>query len=148
MSATVIKLPATVALVCSECGAEGHGSCGCGAAYVPKRERAIAAIKANPEKSDRAIAAELGASPTTVGKARQVSTSGHLEKRVGRDGKMYPSAGRVSQERVEEPEYPTEEEIWLANAFYHWSHCYENYRKLSPAAKAEFESNREPWSEK
>ena len=70
--------------------------------------------------------------------------------RTGRDGKtrVLPSAGRVSQERVEEPEYPTEEEIWLANAFYHWSHCYENYRKLSPAAKAEFESNREPWSEK
>jgi len=48
------------------------------------------AIKAHPEKSDRAIAKEIGASPTTVGKAREeLSTTGQLEDkpRVGLDGR-------------------------------------------------------------
>jgi hypothetical protein len=52
--------------------------------------RAAEAIKASPEKSDRAIAVEIGASPTTVGKAReQLSTTGQLEDtpRTGLDGK-------------------------------------------------------------
>jgi putative DNA primase/helicase len=64
-----------------------------GVAYTPKIVRAAEAIKANPDKSDRAIAEEIGASPTTVGKARtQVSTSGHLDKRTGRDGKAYQAS--------------------------------------------------------
>ena len=52
--------------------------------------RAAEAIAANPEKSDRAIAAEIGTSPTTIGKARaQLSTDGQLEdiQRIGLDGK-------------------------------------------------------------
>jgi hypothetical protein len=45
-----------------------------------------------PRQTNRSIPEEIGASPTTVGKARvQVSTDGHLEDRVGRDGKSYPS---------------------------------------------------------
>lgn len=53
---------------------------------------AVITLLANPQKSDRAIAAEIGGSPTTVGKAReQLSTRGQLgtepAKRVGRDGK-------------------------------------------------------------
>jgi hypothetical protein len=41
----------------------------------------------SPEKSDRVIAAEIGISPTTVGKARQLSSSGQSKKRIGKDGK-------------------------------------------------------------
>jgi hypothetical protein len=54
---------------------------------------AAEAVRANPEKSDREIAADLGISPTTVGKARQdqVSTDGHVTDRDGRDGKSYPA---------------------------------------------------------
>ena len=66
----------------------GEGSCGCGVAYVKAGVFAEAAVKANPGKSDRAIAEEIGTSPTTVGKARkQLSNGGQLEKRTGKDGK-------------------------------------------------------------
>lgn len=50
---------------------------GAGVAYVPAGKRAAAAVAANPEKSDRAIAAELGVSPTTVGKARKSHLANH-----------------------------------------------------------------------
>lgn len=45
------------------------------------------AIEASPEKSDRAIAAELGVSPMTVGRVRSTVTSGTVAKRIGLDGK-------------------------------------------------------------
>ena len=47
-------------------------------------------LKLHPEKSDRAIAAMVGTSPTTVASARKDSPvqSGHLP-RIGRDGKSY-----------------------------------------------------------
>ena len=51
-------------------------------------DRAAAAVAANPKKSDRAIAAELGVSPTTVGKAGELSTAGQLDTRVGLDRKV------------------------------------------------------------
>ena len=57
-------------------------------AYVPAGTRAAEAIAKNPGKSDRAIADEIGVSPTTVGKARQLSTTGQLKKRTGKDGKI------------------------------------------------------------
>jgi hypothetical protein len=87
--ATVIEL-SIQRMVCTACAAEANATCNCGVAYQPKTTRAAEAIKANPEKSDRAIAKEIGASPTTVGKAReQLSTSGQLndEPRIGLDGK-------------------------------------------------------------
>ena len=77
-------------MVCTACGAEANASCNCGVTYQPKSIRAAEAIKANPEKSDRAIAKEIGASPTTVGKAREeLSSGGQLkdEPRTGLDGK-------------------------------------------------------------
>jgi hypothetical protein len=77
-------------MVCTGCGAEANASCNCGMDYKPKSVRAAEAVKANPEKSDRAIAKEIGASPTTVGKAReQLSTTGQLEDgpRIGLDKK-------------------------------------------------------------
>jgi hypothetical protein len=84
--ATVIKL-SIQRMVCIGCGAEANASCNCGKPYVPKSVRAKEAIEAHPEKSDRAIAAELGVSPTTVGKARQLSSDGQLSDRTGLDGK-------------------------------------------------------------
>ena len=86
---TVVKFPIKTKLVCSACGAPGEGSCRCGAAYVTPGERAEAAVKANPEKSDRAIAADLGVGSNTVRRARQKTTApdGAVEKRTGRDGK-------------------------------------------------------------
>ena len=80
------KLP--VFLECSKCGADAMATCDCGVAYVPAGTRAAAAVAANPEKSDRSIADEIGVSPTTVGKARKATVhGGQLAKRVGKDGK-------------------------------------------------------------
>ena len=59
---------------------------------MSKAQRAVEAIKANPEKSDRAIAADLGVSPMTVGRARETAgvTDVTPVERTGRDGKSYP----------------------------------------------------------
>jgi hypothetical protein len=98
--------------ICSSCGSARD--CDCNA---PARLRAIEAVKVNPEKSDRAIAKDVGASPTTVGKARgQVSTTGHLNgkktakgdantsptKRIGRDGKAYPAKQKPTRKPSEQ----------------------------------------------
>lgn len=98
MTNTVIKL-SIQRMVCTDCGAEANACCDCGVSYVPKSIRAAEAIRANPSKSDRSIAAEIGSSPTTVGKARaQVSTDGQLQEREGRDGKSYSIRQRVTEE--------------------------------------------------
>jgi hypothetical protein len=72
--ATVINLPVKTRLVCQDCGALGEGSCNCGAPYVAPGKRAAEAVKANPKKSDRAIAAETGLSHATVSRARAKAT--------------------------------------------------------------------------
>ena len=51
---------------CPKCG----NDCQCGVPYVPKTVRAAEAIRANPEKSNRAIADETGLSEPTVRRAR------------------------------------------------------------------------------
>jgi hypothetical protein len=92
---------------CPRCG----NNCECGVPYVAKTVRATEAIKANPEKSDRMIAKEIDASPTTVGKAReQLSTTGQLKDtpRIGLDGKTRKttseplSEGNITFEPVSE----------------------------------------------
>jgi hypothetical protein len=88
MPNTVIQF-AVQRLSCSECGAEANASCNCGKPYIPAKVRAAEAIKANPQKSDRAIAADIGVSHTTVQEARK-STGNNLpvdEPRIGLDGK-------------------------------------------------------------
>jgi len=73
---------------CSKCGAEANASCDCCAPYVPARQRAAEAVAAHPEKSDRAIAAEIGVSHTTLQQARQLATDLPVdEPRTGKDGK-------------------------------------------------------------
>jgi hypothetical protein len=78
-------------MVCTGCGAEANASCNCGKPYVPKSVRAREAIEANPEKSDRAIAADIGVSQPTVSKIRKEleATDNNLsvEERIGLDGK-------------------------------------------------------------
>ena len=83
-------------MVCTGCGAEANASCNCGKAYVPKAVRAAEAVTANPEKSDRAIAAEIGVSDKTVAKARTAEQS--AVERTGLDGKT-----RKLPERKVEP---------------------------------------------
>jgi tricorn protease-like protein len=66
-------------------------------------QRAEDAIAANPEKSDRAIAAEIGVGNKTVSRARErITVSGDtVAKRIGRDGRargprtMSPEAERL-----------------------------------------------------
>jgi hypothetical protein len=56
--------------------------------YVPASKRAEQAIAANPDKSDRAIADEIGVGKDTVRRVRK-ATGAHapVGKRVGKDGK-------------------------------------------------------------
>jgi hypothetical protein len=64
------KIPSIARLACSSCGAETDASCNCGAPYLPAGMRAAKAIAENPEKSDRAIAADIGVDHKTVGSVR------------------------------------------------------------------------------
>jgi hypothetical protein len=101
------EVPAIVETVvryeCPKCG----NNCQCGVPYVPKTMRAAEAIKANPKKSDRAIAKEIGASPTTVGKVREELTvhDGQLKDspRTGLDGKTrkLPAKVKVNGQPIE-----------------------------------------------
>ncbi|HEX8837465.1 MAG TPA: hypothetical protein VF748_11055 [Candidatus Acidoferrum sp.] len=86
MTATVHKLR-PVKFECSACGMPA--GCDCGAKLVPAGTRAAAAVAANPEKSDRAIAADIGVSQPTVSRARKktTDTSVSVERRTGRDGR-------------------------------------------------------------
>jgi hypothetical protein len=88
-------------LRCSVCGAGASAACCCGAPYVAPGIRAIDAVKANPGKSDRAIAAEIGVGPETVRRARK-STASDEAVRIGKDGKMRRLPKR--KPTVQEPE--------------------------------------------
>ena len=59
----VVPPPLARKLECSACGATTDAACDCGASYTPAGARAAKAVAANPERSDRAIAAELGVAP-------------------------------------------------------------------------------------
>jgi hypothetical protein len=87
-----------VRLACSACGAEANASCNCGKPYLP-RERAAKAVAEHPEKSDRAIAEEIGVSHPTVAKARREAATGNdlpVEKsRIGKDGKTRKLPNRI-----------------------------------------------------
>jgi hypothetical protein len=74
-------------MACTGCGAEANASCNCGKPYVPKAVRAAEAIAANPEKSDRAIAANIGVDHKTVSTARKATGESSPVERTGLDGK-------------------------------------------------------------
>jgi hypothetical protein len=94
-------------LACTACGAEAHASCNCGKPYVPAKQRAGEAIAANPRKSDRAIAADLGIGHATVSRARETVSGGTVEPRVGIDGK----ARRLPSRHEPDDDQPTDEEF-------------------------------------
>jgi len=96
-------------LQCTKCGTEVVCPCGCGTVYAPTHrwakpvaakpptalERAMDAVKATPEKSDRVIAKALSIGATTVRDARKRLTNDRAPDRapdrVGADGKHYPA---------------------------------------------------------
>jgi hypothetical protein len=90
-TAQVVQLHQAAAnLECSKCGATAEAACNCGAPYIPAGELAAKAVAANPGKSDRVIAAEIGVSQRTISRARKrVEPNGSTQKRVGKDGKSY-----------------------------------------------------------
>jgi predicted amidophosphoribosyltransferase len=70
-AATPTRRLSSAQLECSVCGAGAVASCNCGAPYVSAGVRAAEAIAKNPEKSDRAIADDLGVGSNTVRRARK-----------------------------------------------------------------------------
>ena len=91
----VVKMPTrskALALRCTACGVEASASCSCGVAYEPASAVAARALKANPTRSNRAIAEMVGVHPSTVDVIRK-STAGFpaVEKTIGRDGKERPA---------------------------------------------------------
>ena len=91
----------TTKLQCSSCGADATASCDCGVAYVPAGKRAQEAVAASPERSDRAIAAEIGVDHKTVAKARaRTGDNSPVQKRTGKDGKPRKMPEPKKQHRV------------------------------------------------
>ena len=111
MNNTVIKM-SVQRMVCTGCGAEANASCNCGVSYMAKSARAAEAIKANPRKSDRAIAADLGIGSNTVRRAREDSGApdGAGDERIGRDGKSYSIRQRVTEDPDISPKLVAEAE--------------------------------------
>lgn len=98
-------------MVCTSCGVEANASCNCGKPYIPAKVRAAEAIAANPQKSNRAIAEELGVDKRTVDTARrELGGDDSPPEREGRDGKIYHLPSR------EKPE-PTPQQETIQNLF-------------------------------
>ncbi len=91
--------PAAIKWMCSSCGVDA--GCNCGAPLMSKAQLAAEAVAADPQKSNRAIASEIGVNESTVREARP-SAAGHpaAETRTGLDGKQYRMP--VSREVIEE----------------------------------------------
>jgi hypothetical protein len=109
------------------CGAEANASCNCRVSYVAKSVRAAEAIKANPNKSDRAIAAEIGVSVMIVGQARKASGVNFLiPERVGQDGKSYSIRQRIRGKPGRLPHRGRPEEVPSLCVNYDTSRCRES----------------------
>lgn len=94
-------------LVCPKCGTDA--SCNCGVAPI---DRAKYELLKNPQKSDRAIAAEIGVHKNTVNRARKaVGPQGPTEKRTGKDGKKY---------KPTKPSKPPAEPGWIVGFQGEW----------------------------
>lgn len=109
MQNTVIQF-SVQRMACTGCGVEANANCNCGVAYTPKIVRAEEAIKANPQKSNRAIAEEIGVAEGTVRAARNSRAQDYApeDERVGRDGKSYPSKPKQQRGRRFEPPQETQ----------------------------------------
>ena len=89
--------------------------CNCGVEYKPKAVRAAEAIEAAPEKSNRAIAAEIGCDEKVVRKIRDkvsgADQSAPDRRVVGLDGKTYtvPTSAPEPEPEPEPEQAPWEE---------------------------------------
>lgn len=92
-------------LECPECHVtselELRCSCGVEYVYVSAGKRAAEAVAANPQKSDRAIAEEIGVGNATVSRVRREATVSNdtVEKRVGLDGKARAMPSKLDRAR-------------------------------------------------
>jgi hypothetical protein len=94
-----LKRRSTAQLSCSACGACSDAACDCGAPYLPAGDIAARAIKANPKRSDRSIAEEVGVNQKTVGASRrELGEEYSSPERIGRDGKSYSVRQRVTED--------------------------------------------------
>jgi hypothetical protein len=84
-----------VQLECTLCHAQTPAACVCGAIYRPKSSERVAEYdKANPGRSTRQAAGDLGISQSEVQRSRQSGEpdgSPEPETITGRDGKNYPA---------------------------------------------------------
>jgi hypothetical protein len=105
-TAQVVSIRRSAAkLECCKCGAMAETACNCGAPYVPAGDLAAKAVAANPDKSDRTIAAEIGVGKDTVRRARKsVGANAPTEKRVGKDGKSYKARKPTTRKPKPGPE--------------------------------------------
>jgi hypothetical protein len=87
---------------CTQCGAEANASCNCGVNYKPVQERVREYDEANPGKSTRAAAADLGVDQSTVSRARASSDADASPETVtGRDGKQYPARAQKRDTEID-----------------------------------------------
>lgn len=122
MSAEIHQLkpkPAAINWMCSACGEDA--SCNCGAPLMSKAQRAAEAVSANPSRSDRAIAKEIGVDHKTVGAARNFLTGEHSpvdEPRIGLDGKQRRMPTRRDSEDDYDPKIASEQtkQVFLLGA--------------------------------
>jgi hypothetical protein len=116
-----------VQLACVQCGAEANASCSCGKPYVPKQQRAAEAVAAHPEKSNRAIADDIGVDEKTVRQARASTAdqSAVDEPRTGKDGKTRRMPSYI-------PDPPPEIRDWLIEQ------ALDAVRQMTPAERVEF----------
>ena len=123
---------------CSECGAAGIAACDCGAPYMPAGERAAKAIAANPRKSDRAIAAELGINQSTVSRARPPTDApASVDTRVGLDGKVRQMPRRSTKTKSEEV-MPTEQEAYAEQEKHLYDHACELVELMARETRQKF----------
>jgi len=125
------------AMECSSCGAAGFAACDCGAPYMPASARAAAAIAADPNKSDRAIAADLGVGSNTVRRARATAPSGAVDTRVGLDGKVRQMPRRSTKTKPEEI-MPTEEEAYAEQEKHLYDHACELVELMARETRQKF----------
>jgi len=103
-------------LMCPQCQAKAQAKCDCGVGYVPAGDLARREVIRNPQKSDRAIAKQLGIAKDTVRRARtSTGANAPVEKRQGRDGKMRRMPINVHQAAQRKlPKYPGFERLKTA----------------------------------
>ena len=104
MTVVSFRRPAALEIGCSACGTTVDAGCDCGAPYLPAGQRAAAAVAANPQRSNRAIADEIGVDEGTVRKARRATADDSAvdEPRIGMDGKVRRLPTRITSDDDED----------------------------------------------